>query len=212
MNIKGPGINNPILKIISIALEMWAKSKCQQIEDINIRINGSISEIMRGELASVKLIATKINFQDIYIQEIKLSSGKITIKSDNLLKRKIITSSNSFKLEGKLSFSETNINQIINSERWEWTNKWLSENLLNQSNDYSIFLEDKGLLIKSVNPKSKDVKEDNLNISISNNSLLFENKEKDLYQLLPMDPNIKFNSINLSRSKIEVYFNSLVNF
>ena len=212
MNIKESGINNPILKIISIALEMWAKSKCQQIEDINIRINGSISEIMRGELASVKLIATKINFQDIYIQEIKLSSGKITIKSDNLLKRKIITSSNSFKLEGKLSFSETNINQIINSERWDWTNQWLSENLLNKSNNYSVFIEDKGLLIKSVDPKNKDIIEDKLNISISNNSLLFENKDRELYHLLPMDPNIKFNSINISRSKIEVYFNSLVNF
>ena len=205
-----PNQNSPLIRLISLALEVWIKNKCIDIESIKIRIKGSILKIIRGKIEGISLKASKVNFKEIHIDRINILSDPIEIRSNKKNKQGLLKSQE-FNIEGELVLTEENINKIINSNTWKWVNRWLQENLLISSEPYVIKITEHSLLIKSIKLiETNQSQNEILNFKVEKGSLFFKSIKDGKLKLLPMDPSIKITSMVIKRMKIYLNFESKV--
>ncbi len=205
-----PNQNSPLIRLISLALEVWIKNKCIDIESIKIRIKGSILKIIRGKIEGISLKASKVNFKEIHIDRINILSDPIEIRSNKKNKQGLLKSQE-FNIEGELVLTEENINKIINSNTWKWVNRWLQENLLISSEPYVIKITEHSLLIKSIKLiETNQSQNEILNFKVEKGSLFFKSIKDGKLKLLPMDPSIKIKSMIIKKMKISLNFESKV--
>ena len=202
--------NSPILRLISLALEVWIKNKCIDIENIKIGIKGSVLKIIRGKIQGLSLKASKVNFKEIYIDHINILSDPIEIRSNKKNKQGLLISQE-FNIEGELVLTEENINKIMHSNTWKWIKGWFQENLLISSEPYVIKITENNLLIKSIKPIKKNQSfNEILDFKVEQGSLFFKSIKNGKSKLLPMDPSIKIRSMVIKNMKISLNFESKV--
>ncbi len=202
--------NSAFLKLISIALEMWIKTKCIHIEKIKIEIKGSILKIISGKIEGIKLKASRINFQGLHINHINIISSPIKISLNTKIDKGIITPQE-FNIKGELFLSEDDINKIFSSGSWQWLPVWFSENLLTSDQQYFFNITKNDLIIKTISDKEDDENSaEIIYLEAQRGTLLLKSVNTGKEKKLPMEPSIKIKSARVKENKICIDFESKV--
>tara|TARA_B100000700_G_C14984280_1_gene827978 strand:+ start:770 stop:1393 length:624 start_codon:yes stop_codon:yes gene_type:complete len=198
---------DPLLNTISKALEIWIRSQCKSIENIDIKIESSSSEIFKGQISSVIINANKINFRNLEINKVKLKSGKILFNLFRAPKKLI---SRPFNLKGGISLTDRNLNQIIQNKSWIWIRNWFSDELLLKQKIYELSISSEKIKIIYKADGSGKYKEDYLSIKVSKDTLLIKNNSLLKESMLPMDPSIRIKGCQVQNKELLIDFESEV--
>ena len=127
--IKEKGI---ITKLLEKAIKILLKKECNKIGKINIDINSSSLQIIKGFIQRIYIIAKDINYKDLLFDEIELEANdlKITFKINN----KELKFKNNLIFRFKISLSGNSLKTVLLSKNWNWISDMISEEILNQAN------------------------------------------------------------------------------
>ena len=79
-------MSGPALGVISQAIKLWLKSVCSQLEQLDLKLQGSLWRLLQGHLSGATVRAQGVVFQDLAIEQVELSSEPIDLEVGGLLK------------------------------------------------------------------------------------------------------------------------------
>ena len=200
---------NPLLKILSIALKSWIRTKCKRIGDLEIEINGSSFSLFRGELKEVKVKASNVIFKDIELSKVLLESSPIKVNINFQKENKNLITSD-FKLKGNIMLSEKDLNALIECRNWYWIKDWLRETLLEDSMPINFSISDEEVFLVSKTPNKKGTLKSKLIVTTKSKTLLINNKSLAKESLLPMDSLIEIECCSIKNKSLDINFKSTV--
>ncbi len=200
----------PLLRFIEAGLKLWVKSQCKSIEKLDLKLEGATLRILRGEIDSVKISAKKINFRNIFIEEIDVVSGPITIALNFSIYNPSILLKDSFIINSKLSLQEIDLNNTINSSEWNWMNNWFAENLLDGNTYNNIFIKNGKLGINYLNTEKNSSAIKYLSLETASRTIKLTDPTSASNVLLPMDPAICIENIELYNDSVFIQLSSVV--
>ena len=203
---------DPLIQIIQIALELWVRSQCKSLSEIKVDIHGSTSDILSGNISRTKVEASNVNFKNISLEKVELISGPINIKTNFFNKENRINIEESFWINGFISLGEEDLNGIIKSEDWNWISDALAENLLGKEHRLKkIIINHNSLGFHASNIHSEELRVEEYDIKESSGTLKFSSLTSPKFFLLPMDPSIKIEKVEIQNNKLLISLNSEVN-
>jgi hypothetical protein len=78
----------PLLGLLARGLELWLRQQCQAIGDLEIRLEGSAAQLLRGRLAGVALTARRVTYQNLQLERVELRSTPIRVRMAGLLRNR----------------------------------------------------------------------------------------------------------------------------
>ena len=200
---------NPLLRLLSIALKRWIRTKCKRIGGLEIEINGSNFSLFRGELKKVKVKASKVIFKDIELSKVLLESSPIKVNINFQKENKNLITSD-FKLKGNIMLSEKDLNALIECRNWYWIKDWLRETLLEDSMPINFSISDEEVFLVSKTPNKKGTLKSKLIVTTKSKTLLINNKSLAKESLLPMDSLIEIECCSIKNKSLDINFKSTV--
>ena len=108
-------MSGPALGVISQAIKLWLKSICSQLEQLDLKLQGSLLRLLQGHLAGATVQAQGVVFQDLAIEQVELSSAPIDLDVGALLKGQPLQLRQSFAVKGWVQFSESGLTRCLQS-------------------------------------------------------------------------------------------------
>ena len=108
-------MSGPALGVISQAIKLWLKSVCSQLEQLDLKLQGSLWGLLQGHLAGATVQARGVVFQDLALEQVELSSEPIDLDVGALLKGQPLQLRQSFAVKGWVQFSESGLTSCLQS-------------------------------------------------------------------------------------------------
>ena len=93
-------MSGPALGLISQAIRLWLKSVCSRLDQLELKLEGSLLQLMRGRLDGVRVEARGVVFQGLALEQVELRSEPISIDVAPLLKGQPLQLRQSFAVRG----------------------------------------------------------------------------------------------------------------
>jgi len=199
-----------LLKILSIALKLWIKSKCQTLEQLQIKLTGSTIDLLKGRLKGADLYAYKVVLMNMHINQAKLESGPLTIDINLRNQEQKINLTQPFKVKGQLLLDEQGINQTLLSQQWRWIGSSLSSKLLDTKNFECIKVCKDKIEIHALSENLKTQLKGTYFILHSKGTLIFQAVDGSSQAILPMDTSIKIKDTKTTDKNIILYIEAEV--
>ena len=122
--------NNLYLNIVISGLKFWVKTQCKSIDTLSLSINSSDSNLVKGRISGVSVVANKVDFKGLKFEEVKLESSPIKINIDLLKGNNKITLKENFRINGEISFKEETLTHILKSCVFPNVSKVIASTLL----------------------------------------------------------------------------------
>ena len=74
---RSPG---PFLALLSKGLELWLRRQCQEVEALELQLEGAMAQWLQGNLQGVRLRARRVVFQNLSLEQVDLASEPIRLK------------------------------------------------------------------------------------------------------------------------------------
>ena len=203
--IKGQGI---LLKVIEAFLTLWVKSKCESFKNLKITINQDQSSLINGSISGVKLIANKINFKNLLINNVQLDSGIIKINLNTMSKK--ITFKEPFNINGKIEMTGESLEKVMLYDHWNWLGNWLCQNLIDTKYIHGLEVNQDILKLKGRNSISSEIQVGTFKISSSSGNIIIFNKNKTKLVTVPMDDSIKIKEAVLINGAINIILSAKI--
>ncbi len=200
----------PILKIIEKGLQLWLRSKCEAVNDISLELNGSTTELLRGRLESIKVIAEEIIFNRLPIENIKLESKDLNIRFNIFNSNERLVLKESFEVKGTVSFRGSELNKILLNGPWSWLGDWLAKELMDSIKLNEFKLEDESLLLEVITENQTEKISASFSISAKKGRLFFKRNGQENEVYLPMDQSIIISDVILNGGLIYITGKSIV--
>ena len=120
----------PLLGLLARGLELWLRQQCQAIEDLQIQLEGSAVQLMRGRLEGVRLLARGVVFQDLEIERVELRSDPLQVRMGALVRSQGLRLEHPFRIEGMVAFSADGLSRTLSTPPWSELGDQLAEELL----------------------------------------------------------------------------------
>ena len=126
-------MSDPLLQLISAALRLWIRSRCEQIDSLELNLHGSSFGLMRGRLAGASLQARNVRFDGLPLQVAELSSGPIQVDLKVLQPGRMLAVHDPFQITGTVTMSGQELSDALVSPRWRGLGDWMAEQLMGLS-------------------------------------------------------------------------------
>ena len=123
-------MSDPLLQLISAALRLWIRSRCEKIDSLELHLQGSSFGLMRGRLAGASLLARNIRFDGLPLQVAELSSGPIQVDLKLLQPGRMLAVHDPFQIRGTVTMSGLELSDALLSPRWRGLGDWMAERLM----------------------------------------------------------------------------------
>lgn len=124
------GRSGPMLSLLARGLELWLHQQCDAIEDLEIALEGSAAELLRGRLEGVRLTARRVVYQRLEIEQVNLRSEAIRVRMGALLRTRQLQLDNTFRVRGQVVFSAEGLTRSFAAPPWSALGDALAEELL----------------------------------------------------------------------------------
>ena len=74
------GDSGPVLGLLCRGLEFWVRQQCQAIDSLQIRLEGSALQLLRGRLEGVRVEARGVRYQDLELEEVRLRGEAMQVR------------------------------------------------------------------------------------------------------------------------------------
>ena len=122
--------SGPILQLLANGLSLWIRRQCDEVGDLNLKLNGSALQLLRGKLKGVELEGRLVTFQGLPIHQAEVSSGPLNLNLKPQAPTQILQLQDAFALQGNVTMRGVDLNRALLTDRWRWLGDWLAEQLM----------------------------------------------------------------------------------
>lgn len=111
-------MSGPLLNLISQGVRLWLYSVCDELQHLNLQLQGSALAMLGGSLEGAKLEAKGVVFQSLAIAAVELQSEPISFDLKQLLKGQDLKLNKRFRIHGKVEFSGEGLCESLANPHW----------------------------------------------------------------------------------------------
>jgi hypothetical protein len=120
----------PVLGLLAKGLELWLRQQCEAIERLEIRLQGSAAQLVRGQLDGVVLEARRVMYRNLRIDRVELRSAPIRLRMGALLRGQSLQLEHPFAVQGTVAFNADDLGRSLATPEWQSLGDGLVEDLL----------------------------------------------------------------------------------
>ncbi len=203
--IEGKGI---LAKLLEKGIEFFLKKECKKIGKLKIDIPASSTQVIKGIIKKIYIIAEDINYKDLLFDKIELEANDINIIFN--LHNKELNFKNNFSIKFKIILSENSLKTILLSNNWNWIGAIISKEIFNQDKLEDISITNDQILIITSKEQKNENKGGKVSINIKKGELYLESKESSKLVKIPMEDKVFIENINIRDNLITIYAKSSV--
>ncbi len=192
----------PFLKLIASALKAWIIQSCDQVGELELELNGSILQLLRGQLDSVMLTAKGIIFQGLPFHYAKIESSKLQINLNLSKRKKPVILKEIFEIRGEVVITGTDLNHALLSDSWCWLGDWLADQLMGIKPLGGLKIDHEILELYTPTANKEDIEKRQFLVKAASGTLKIQHKDINAEVLLPMDPAIQIENAVLKGGRL----------
>ena len=206
----GGGAGGPVLRLLSKGLELWLRQQCEAIEELQIQLEGSAAQLVRGRLEGVRLQARGVSFQQLRFERVELRSTPMQVRMGVLLRSQTLRLENPFEISGRVSFSAEGLSSSLTAPPWSVLGDALAQDLLGQSPLGGVRFEGDRLILNLSVTEPEQALERASRLRIEDGGLVLR-AETDATggvpteARVPRDPNIHFEQARVEGDRLELH-------
>ena len=137
----------PLLGLLSRGLDLWLRQQCSLIEGLEIQLEGSAAQLIRGRLEGVRLRARRVVYQNLRFDRVELASGVIRVRMGALLRGQSLKLEHPFQVRGSVAFSGPDLGVSLATPSWRSLGDGLAEEILGLSPLAGLRIEEERLVL-----------------------------------------------------------------
>ena len=188
----------PLLAVLARALELWLRQQCQQIDSLEIQLEGSAARLLQGQLEGARLRARRVVFQELRFESVELRGEAIRLRPGAVLRGQGSLLLEPFRVRGQLYLSSEDLNRSLGSAQWRQLGDNLVEALLGVSPLMRVRILDRRLILSAPNAGSDQPIEVAATLTASEGTVVVQSQPQGPIYRLPMDP-----AIRIERAELE---------
>tara|TARA_B100000214_G_scaffold372475_1_gene350798 strand:+ start:2102 stop:2731 length:630 start_codon:yes stop_codon:yes gene_type:complete len=209
MIAKGNEKKGILAKILEQFIRVLIKKECKEISNLKINIFSSSTQIIKGEIQKINIIAEYINYKDLFFDEVKLETNHLKINF--ILKNKELNFVNNPIIKFKISLSQNSLKKVLLSNNWNWIGNIISKGLLEQGRLEDIrIINDKLFLNTSKNDIINQLEQ--INIKAEEGKVYLENRNLKKTIQIPIEDKIYIKNVKIYNNIVSIFANSSISF
>ncbi|MGB5594792.1 MAG: DUF2993 domain-containing protein [Crocosphaera sp.] len=104
-----------ISKVLSPAMQLWLRSQVEQVETLQLSIQGSDRQILGGHVPGVMLNSCQAIYQGLHLGEVQLTGENIRINIGQVLRGKPLQLLEAIRVSGEVAITNQNLQASISS-------------------------------------------------------------------------------------------------
>jgi hypothetical protein len=198
-----PGAS-PVLGLLARALEFWLRQRCEQIEELQIRLEGSAAKLLRGRLDGVCLVAQGVVYDRLAIEQVELRSEGIQVQMGELLRHRRLELAHPFRVSGQVAFSGDGLRRSLLDPRWRELGDSLAAGVVGSAPLLTLALEDDQLLLAAEPAPPGDVVERRTRLAAVAGGLEVIPIDGGPAMLIPVDPDIRIDRVVVGAGRLRL--------
>lgn len=140
----------PFLTLLSKGLELWLRRQCQEVEELELQLEGAMGQLLQGHLQGVRLRARRVVFQNLRLEQVTLASDPIHIRRPGLLRNQPLQLDAPFLVRGSVVFSGEGLSRSLTGPGMEELAALLCQGLLGGGRLQGLQLIDRRLILQAL--------------------------------------------------------------
>lgn len=100
-------------KVLSPAVRLWLRSQVEQVEDLQLKIEGGDRQILTGYIPRVSLSAVRAVYQGLHLPQVQLVAENIRVNLGQVLKGKPLRLLEPIRAKGEVRVQEADLNASL---------------------------------------------------------------------------------------------------
>lgn len=122
--------SGPLLGLLARALELWLRQQCQTVHELELQLEGSMAQLLRGHLQGVRLRARGVEYQSLSLDQVELRSGPIQVRVGGVLRGQSLRLEHPFRVRGSVALTGEGLSRSLATPQWRCLGDQLGEGLL----------------------------------------------------------------------------------
>ena len=206
-HIQNKGI---LAKLLEQGLRILLIKECKKISNLKIDIISNSTQIIKGEIQKISIIAEDINYKELLFDEFKLEADHLKINFK--LINKVLAIRNNTPIKFNISLSQNSLRTILLSENWNWIGNMISKEIFNQEKLKDIEISNDQLSMKASERGIINNKGENIYIKAEKGKVYLENKNHNKTIKIPIEDKIYIETLEIKNNLINISANSCITF
>ena len=194
----------PMMQLLASGLQLWVRQQCQTIGSLDIRLQGTALQLLRGRLAGVQMLARRVIYKGLHFELVELSSGPVQVHSGNLLKGQPLQLEQAFEIQGQVSFTADGLTHALSAPQWRALGDGLGEALLGIVPLVELRMYRDNLVFAARALGAPDLVELATTVLAAQGSIEIRSLDGNISSRLPMDPGITISDARLEAGMVQV--------
>lgn len=194
----------PLLGLLSRGLELWLRQQCTSIERLEIQLEGSAAQLMRGRLEGVRLLARRVVYRNLRFDRVELGSGAIRVRIGALLRGQSLQLEQSFQVRGMVAFSGPDLGASLATTSWRSLGDGLAEEILGLSPLAGLRIEEERLVLIAHGSGSGTPLEVATSVQAVEGNLEVRSLDGGAVARVPMDPAIRIEQAEIGSGLLQL--------
>lgn len=200
----------PVLGLLARGLELWLRQQCDAIGELQIDLEGSAVQLLRGRLQGVRLRAREVVFRSLELESVVLRSEPIQVRMGSLLLSRGVQLEHPFTIRGVVAFSAESLSRCLSRPPWSELGDSLAEALLGLAPLGGLRFEGEELILRSPVISEGKTLERRTRVEVEDGGLVLRGEQQDgddqgRIARLPKDPNLRFEKADLGGGLMELH-------
>ncbi len=200
--------NGPVMQLLASALQLWLRQQCDEIDSLEIRLDGSALALMKGRRAGVHVRARRVSYQSLEIELVDLCSEPIQVQMSQLLRGRGLQLENPFRIRGLVGFTAEGLSRSLAQPQWRVLGDAIGDALLGISPLSELRVEANQLILSALTAGEQGRMELAVDVRAVDGTVEFRSLEavEDgvAVHRLPMDPNITIEKAALEAGMLQL--------
>ena len=202
--------SGPVLQLLASGLQRWIRNRCDSVEELNLALQGSAIELLRGRLKGVSLEARRVSFEQLPLLRAELQSGELKTIFRPGQPNQPLQLRDPFNIEGEVVLRGTDLNKALASDRWRWLADLLAEQLMGLTPLRSMAIDNDRLVLTADVITGKDPVQRSFSLCADRGTIRVNHCDAEGELLLPMDSSIKIIDARLQGGQLLIKGNATV--
>ena len=199
-----PKAGGPLLGLLAKGLELWLRQQCDAIDRLEIRLEGSAAQLVRGRLDGVVLEARRVLYRNLRIDRVALRTAPIRVRMGALLLGQSVQLEHSFAVRGTVAFNADDLARSLASPEWRGLGDGLAEDLLGLSPLAGLRIQGDRLILTATGSGSTIPLELATEVVAADGTVELRSVAGGASARLPMDPAIQIERAELAAGLLEL--------
>ena len=196
--------SGPVLQLLASGLQRWIRSQCDSVDELNLALQGSALELLRGRLKGVSLEARRVSFDQLPLIRAELQSGELKTMFRPGQPNQPVQLRDPFEIEGEVVLSGTDLNKALASDRWRWLADLLAEKLMGLTPLRSLAIDNDRMVLTAEVITGKDPVQRNFRLCADQGTIRVNHCDAEGEFFLPMDPSIRIKHARLQGGQLVI--------